>query len=533
MIRVFQQYVSIKTLLLVLLEAVLISVAILCAARVRFWYDPAEFQSYVGYPGFLLQCLAVVATFQVCFYYSDFYGPRTFRGRTAQLICVGQALGTGCLILGLIYVVFPGLLMGRGVLMLSLSFIAAFVILNRIGLDRVWEMAAPRERVLILGTKGLALRVAREYARRDDLNASVVGFVDSDGGNGVPRNWAVEYPVFAATAGLENIVACHEIDKIVVALEDRRGALPVKDLVKLRVKGIRVEDAHTTMAALSGRVWLNTVKPSWFVFTDGFRRSKTTLVLKRLIDLTCACLGLLLSLPIMAAIALAVQLESKGPIIYRQQRVGWRGRCFEVLKFRSMTSEAEANGAQWAVESDPRVTRVGKILRKYRLDELPQFINVIRGDMSFVGPRPERPFFVETLREQISYYDERHSVRPGLTGWAQVQYKYGASVEDAYRKLEYDLFYLQNMSIFFDCAIILKTIRTVLTGHGAESTKREHEEVSQTIADCVSPGADTRAIQLRALAGSQARQVHGIRQEADREERLPPRRPGIQERVKG
>jgi hypothetical protein len=198
-----------------------------------------------------------------------------------------------------------------------------------------------------------------------------------------------------------------------------------------------------------------------------------------------------------------------------------------------MTSEAEANGAQWAVEADPRVTRVGKILRKYRLDELPQFINVIRGDMSFVGPRPERPFFVEKLREQISYYDERHSVRPGLTGWAQVQYKYGANVEDAYRKLEYDLFYLQNMSIFFDCAIILKTIRTVLTGHGAEPTMREYEEVSQTIADCVSPDADTRAIQLRALAGSQARPVPGIRQEADREERLPPRRPGIQERVKG
>src|ERR1035437_9689507 len=168
MIRVFQQYVSIKTLLLVLLEAVLISVAILCAARVRFWYDPAEFQSYVGYPGFLLQCLAVVATFQVCFYYSDFYGPRTFRGRTAQLICVGQALGTGCLILGLIYVVFPGLLMGRGVLMLSLPFMAAFDVLTGIGCARVGEVADPAERVLIVGKKGLPLWGAREYALRDD-----------------------------------------------------------------------------------------------------------------------------------------------------------------------------------------------------------------------------------------------------------------------------------------------------------------------------------------------------------------------------
>jgi lipopolysaccharide/colanic/teichoic acid biosynthesis glycosyltransferase len=159
-----------------------------------------------------------------------------------------------------------------------------------------------------------------------------------------------------------------------------------------------------------------------------------------------------------------------------------------------MTSEAEANGVQWASEADPRVTRVGKILRKYRLDELPQFVNVIRGDMSFVGPRPERPFFVEKLRAHISYYDERHSVRPGLTGWAQVQYRYGASIEDAYSKLEYDLFYLQNMSVLFDCAIILKTIRTVLTGHGAEPTLRDHQRVSQTSADCVSPDTKARAV---------------------------------------
>jgi len=494
MIRVFHQYVSIKSILLVLLESVLIGVAILCAARVRFWQDPADFQIYIGYSGFLLQCFTVVATFQLCFYYYDFYSPRTFRGRTAQFVAVGQALGTGCLILGVTYVIFPDLLMGKGVLMLSLSFVAVFVILNRICLDRVWEFAAPRERVLILGTKELAFRVAREFVRRNDLNASVVGFVDSDGGGSVPRSWTAEYPVFDPTVGLEFIVARYEIDKVIVALEDRRGALPVKDLVRLRVRGIRIEDAHTTMAALSGRVWLNTVKPSWFVFTDGFHRSKTTLVLKRLIDLACSCVGMFLSLPIMALVALAIRLDSKGPVIYRQERVGWRGRCFEGLKFRSMTSEAEANGVQWASEADPRVTRVGKILRKYRLDELPQFVNVIRGDMSFVGPRPERPFFVEKLRAHISYYDERHSVRPGLTGWAQVQYRYGASIEDAYSKLEYDLFYLQNMSVLFDCAIILKTIRTVLTGHGAEPTLRDHQRVSQTSADCVSPDTKARAV---------------------------------------
>jgi exopolysaccharide biosynthesis polyprenyl glycosylphosphotransferase len=237
--------------------------------------------------------------------------------------------------------------------------------------------------------------------------------------------------------------------------------------VKLKVQGVTIEDAQSTMAALTGRVWLRSVRPSWFVFSDGFRRSRVGMVSKRAIDLVFSLLGLLFSAPIMLLIAVAVKLDSKGPVLYRQTRVGWKGRHFQVLKFRSMRVDAEAeNGAQWALENDPRVTRVGRVLRKFRLDELPQFINVICGDMSFVGPRPERPVFVEQLRKAIPYYDERHSVRPGITGWAQVQYRYGASVEDAYRKLEYDLFYLKNTSILFDCAILFQTIRIVLDGQG-------------------------------------------------------------------
>ena len=204
------------------------------------------------------------------------------------------------------------------------------------------------------------------------------------------------------------------------------------------------------------------------MFSDGFHRSKWIDLVKRALDLAAGIVGLAASMPIMIVVALVVRLESKGPIIFRQTRVGRMGKCFEVLKFRSMNVDAEkANGAQWASENDPRVTRIGRFLRKYRLDELPQFINVIRGEMSFVGPRPERPFFVEELRKTIPYYDERHSVRPGLTGWAQVQYAYGSSIEDAYNKLEYDLFYLQNMSLTFDLAIIFQTIRIVLGARGS------------------------------------------------------------------
>jgi exopolysaccharide biosynthesis polyprenyl glycosylphosphotransferase len=217
------------------------------------------------------------------------------------------------------------------------------------------------------------------------------------------------------------------------------------------------------MAALTGRVWLNAVRPSWFVFSDGFHRSRITNLIKRSLDICFGLLGFMISLPVMVLVAIAVKLESPGPVLYRQERIGWRSKTFEVLKFRSMRTDAEKDGAQWATINDSRVTGIGKHLRKFRLDELPQFWNVLRGDMSFVGPRPERAVFIAELRKHIPYYDERHSVRPGLTGWAQVQYPYGASVEDAYRKLEYDLFYLKNMSVLFDFAIVFQTIRTVLT----------------------------------------------------------------------
>ena len=274
-------------------------------------------------------------------------------------------------------------------------------------------------------------------------------------------------PLLGSLTSLEKITKEHAISRIIVALEDRRGVLPARELVTLRVQGVRIDDAPTALAALTGRISLRAVKPSWFVFSEGFHRSKWNDLLKRILDLTVGVIGLVVSLPLMILVGIIIRLDSRGPIVYRQTRVGRMGHLFEVLKFRSMRVDAEeGTGAKWASENDPRITRVGRFLRKYRLDELPQFVNVIRGDMSFVGPRPERPCFVEELREKIPYYDERHSVRPGLTGWAQVQYSYGSSIEDAFNKLEYDLFYLKNVSLIFDLAIIFRTIRIVLGGHG-------------------------------------------------------------------
>jgi sugar transferase (PEP-CTERM system associated) len=468
MIRVFNQYVSPKSVLLMLLEGGLIMLALVCGVRIRFWNSAAGFSAYIGLPEFTLQALAFVITLQLCFYYCQLYRASAIRGRNEQWIAIGQSLGAGSLLLGILYFIFPTLLLGRGIFFISLALVPAFVAVNRITLDRIWQAAAPREKVLILGTSRLAAVVAAELDSRNDLNMEFAGFVEPNG-TSAGRTDLPYGPVLGRGEDLQSIAAQRGISRIIVAIEDRRNTLPIGDLLRLKIQGIRIEEAQSAIASLTGRVWLETVRPSWFVFSDGFRRSGLILIVKRALDLACAMVGLVLSLPLMLLVAIVVRLDSAGPIIYRQKRVGLRGRCFDVLKFRSMRTDAEnGTGAQWAVRNDPRVTRVGRWLRQYRVDELPQFINVIRGEMSFVGPRPERPEFVEELRKQIPYYDERHSVRPGVTGWAQVQYSYGSSVEDAIRKLEYDLFYLKNMSPLFDCAIILDTIGIVLTGRGGQ-----------------------------------------------------------------
>jgi sugar transferase (PEP-CTERM system associated) len=465
MIRVFNQYISPKNIFRVLLESGAIASALLCGTRIRFWNSASGFASYVETPDFLTQAVAFVAVLQICFYYSDLYGAPTIR-RQEQVILLGHSLGVGCLLLGVLYFIFPNLLIGRGIWLISVVLVGGFVMISRVTLERVWQTVIPKDKIVILGTAGLATGVARELSRRNDLTVHLLGFIEPPNAPADRGASLLGRPILGTAGQLQSLVSYYGISRIVVAVEDLRNALPVHDLVRLRVQGIRVEDAHSTIAALTGRVWLETVKPSWFVFSDGFQRSLFTLLLKRLLDLLCGMTGLVLTAPLMLLITIVIRLDSKGPVIFRQTRVGLRGMPFQLLKFRSMRVDAEPTGPVWASEKDPRVTRVGSFLRKYRLDELPQFVNIIFGQMSFVGPRPERPVFVEQLRNEISYYDERHSVRPGLTGWAQVQYHYGATIEDARRKMEYDLFYLKNMSVPFDCAIILRTIRIVLTGRG-------------------------------------------------------------------
>jgi sugar transferase (PEP-CTERM system associated) len=464
MIRIFSQYVSPKAVFLVGLETALITLSLLLAARLRFWDDATAFYTYTDLPRFAWQTLAVVLVFQTSFYLNDLYDLQ--HGYPDEPLRLMQSIGGASLLLGILYFLAPPLLIGRGVFFLSVAITGSCVLVNRLVLDRLW-LVAPAQNTLVLGGGQLAGMVIQEIAKRPDLKFNLVGFIHT---GAVECSFEARrgVPLLGGVSDLREIAENARVARIIVALEDRRGVQPTAALVRLRVQGVLVEDAHSVISALTGRVWLNTVRPSWFVFSDGFHRSGSTALLKRMLDICCATAGFVLSAPIMFIVALAVKLDSPGPFLYRQTRVGWKGKHFNVLKFRSMRTDAESgSGAQWSSVNDPRVTRIGKFLRKYRLDELPQFINVLRGDMSFVGPRPERPFFVDQLREKIPYYDERHSVRPGLTGWAQVQYPYGSTFDDACRKLEYDLFYLKNMSFIFDCVIVFQTIRIVLGGrHG-------------------------------------------------------------------
>jgi len=267
---------------------------------------------------------------------------------------------------------------------------------------------------------------------------------------------------------LQQIMKEHKVDRIVVALDDRRGKLPLGDLLSCKFKGVSITDSLDIQEELTGKIVTQGLYPSWLIFSDGFNRCRPLLLAKRIIDVALSGLLAIISLPIALLTAAAIKLESKGPILYTQMRVGEGDAPFKILKFRSMCHEAEREcGAAWASAHDSRITKVGRVIRKLRIDELPQLYNILRGDMSFVGPRPERPEFVEDLKQQIPYYSQRFAVKPGLTGWAQVNYPYGASIEDAEEKLQYDLYYIKRLSLLLDLSIILRTAKVVLLGTGA------------------------------------------------------------------
>jgi sugar transferase (PEP-CTERM system associated) len=323
-----------------------------------------------------------------------------------------------------------------------------------------------RERVLVLGTGQNAKQLCQFIAQNLASDYTVVGFADENDTR-IGQMLSMGVRIQTDFGSLSRYCPTHA-DRVIVALDEKRGKLPLEPLMKLRLAGIDVEDTTSFIERTSGRLAVDTMLPSWLIFSDGFKTSALRLAMKRLLDVTLSLILLVVTAPLMALTAVLVRLEGSGPVLYRQKRMGQSGREFDVLKFRSMVQDAEKkSGPIWARTDDPRITRVGSVIRKLRIDEIPQLFNVLAGQMSFVGPRPERRHFVEQLESRIPYYRLREAVRPGITGWAQVQYQYGASEEDALEKLKYDLYYIKNCNALFDLWIALKTVKVVLLGSGA------------------------------------------------------------------
>jgi sugar transferase (PEP-CTERM system associated) len=410
----------------------------------------------------------IAAVLQVCLHYSDLYDLRKLGDRRGVVIGLVQALGAASFILAFLYYWIPALIIGRGVFAVASVIIVGSMAGWRIAFDWMSLRMSPAERLLIVGTGPAAVGLAEElFKRRQELGVELVGFVDPDPSR--VGTTLINPGIIGTVSDIPRIARDHRVDRVVVSLADARGQLSMDELLKMKLnEGVRFDHLASLYEEYTGKIAVENLRPSWLIFSEGFRRRRTLEISKRAIDVAVSLTGLILASPILLLVAILQRLTSPGPILYHQERVGKDGQVFTILKFRSMRTDAEdATGAVWSRVGDPRVTAFGRILRRTRLDELPQLWNVLRGDMSLIGPRPERPEFVKGLTEQIPYYGQRHALRPGVSGWAQVRHDYASSVADSLEKLQYDLFYIKNVSIAFDFFIALETIKTVLVRRGS------------------------------------------------------------------
>ena len=462
LLTIFNQYVPIRRLAFFLLESLFIFGMVILGAYLRFLGDPVNFSTYEY---LFLKALLIVASVQLCLYYFDLYDLRIFRNNLELTIRLLQSLGMSSILLAVLYYLFPPLIIGRGIFFISLGFMGAVIIFWRVNYNHILRTKQLDQRIMIIGSGPLAKSIAEEIIESGDTGFKVIGFI-TDNPEKIGER-LVNPSVIGDQSHIFNIATREKVDRIIVALEERRGKFPEAQLLDCKIRGIEIEDGIEFYEHVTGRLQVESLRPSSLIFCNGFKKSKSTMWIKRVTGFVLSLIGLVLFLPLILIIAFLIKMDSRGPVFYQQKRVGENGRVFKLIKFRSMVKDAELNGPVWAEKNDSRATRVGKWLRKWRLDEIPQMINVLKGDLSFVGPRPERPYFVEKLREEIPFYNQRFAVKPGITGWAQIRYRYGASKEDALEKLKYDLYYIKNMSPLFDLLIIFETIKVVLFGKGA------------------------------------------------------------------
>jgi len=451
--------------LLILAEAFLVYGAIVFAVYLRVGVADApleliEKQGYMKAGVAAFFCLAA-------FYLFDLYDFLVMHDRRELVLRLVQALGLAWIVLAISFYTFPGLNLGRGISLIALPLALTLMVTWRVSIH--WVLGHPGfgERILIVGSGNLAVELAREVLNRPDAGYRIVGFVGTDAE--LLGKSLINPRVIGMTEQLDEIVKRDGIDRIVVAMGERRGQFPTNKLLQLSLAGqVNIEEGASFYERLTGRVSLNMIRPSWLIFTGRGRQAKLAEVSRAFVHWMVAFLGAILSLPIVLVTAIFIKLESRGPVFYKQERVGKNGRIFTLMKFRSMRVDAEQDGPVWASKGDARTTRVGRVIRKVRIDEIPQFWNILKGEMSFVGPRPERPHFVAQLAEEIPFYQQRHLIAPGLTGWAQIKYPYGSSIEDARQKLQYDLFYIKNHSLFLDALVLFETVKIILFGRGAQ-----------------------------------------------------------------
>jgi sugar transferase (PEP-CTERM system associated) len=458
MIRFLNVYYPTRTVVLLLCEACIVAGCFLAAT----WWVLRDQAIYaLQLQGGTLKIAAITVVSLILSYYFDLYEPTIVSGRLQIYFRILLVLGFDCFILSACLIFDPDLTIGPYVYVLGFALLAPSLILMRRGYEWVIAREAFRERIYVLGAGDYARSIVDTIRSRPDLGMEVVDWEDVQMEPSERKKIWIEALDKISKAELP-------VHRIIVAMESKRGELPVQELLTLRFQGITVEEDGTLRERLYGKIQLDGLRPSNFLYSEGFRIRASQQFTRQVVSIFTAGCGLLLFLPFFPFVVLAVKLSSKGPLFFRQQRVGMGGRVFNVIKFRTMFTDAEAGGARWATKNDPRVTKVGMFLRKTRIDEVPQLWNVLRGDMGFVGPRPERPEFVNWLTEELPFYYLRTLIRPGLTGWAQVRYGYGATLAETKEKLEYDLYYIKHMSLGLDLLIMFETIKTILRRRGAQ-----------------------------------------------------------------
>jgi sugar transferase (PEP-CTERM system associated) len=465
-IRLFKVYYPVRTLVLLVGEAMIVGLSFVLGTLLTL--GPAidagdgwlQLNNALFIEGGYLKILGLTGVVLLLSHGFDLYDSARLGARLEQAFKLLFVLGLVALVLAALLKVFPGFL-PRGYSGLWGVIILTFALFFwRSMYSWLVRRSFLRERVYVLGTGSRAESLVNGLHSRVSMGIDVVGWTGNVEG---------ELSRDAVASHLMELVRQNRVHRVIVAMPDRRGTLPVEELLKLRLAGVKIEEATSWLERITGRIEVEQLYPSWLVFAEGFHFSTFFLAIRQVLNFSVALAGAILSLPLLPFIMLAIKLDSPGPALYRQQRVGRGGRLFYCYKFRTMQKDAEADtGATWAADGDPRITRIGKFLRASRLDEIPQLWCVLKGDMNFVGPRPERPEFVEWLSKEIPYYGVRHAVRPGITGWAQVQYKYGNTLADAREKLQYDLFYIKNASVGLDLFISFQTIKIVLLGRGAK-----------------------------------------------------------------